>query len=206
MKKSILLCIAVLNFFFIQAQNHFSITGNVKGFSNNTKVYLNLNDLDIDSATISNGYFKVKGINYEKGPESVFLKIIDNEDFFYRFIFIENDSLVLKGSREGFNLNSVVIGGKNPLLFEQDEKKLRPLFEERNKITKDYLEWSKLPKSEVDKKMAKIKSIDQDRLKIDLQTLNQRINTYLGVYVLYNRMFDLKKNRLKIITIKFPNS
>jgi len=204
MKKSILLCIAVLSFFIVQAQNHFSITGQVKGFSNNAKVYLNLNDLDIDSATILNGYFKVKGTNYEKGPESVFLQIIDNDQLFYRFIFIENDSIILKGSKEGFNLNSVVIGGKNTSLFEQYEKKLRPLFEERNKITKDYLEWSKLPNSEVDKKMAKIKSIDQERLKIDLQTLNKGINTYLGIYVLYSRMFELNKKQVETYYNKIP--
>lgn len=198
--------IAILPIFLIKAQNHFSITGILKGYSNHAKAYLIYNEATIDSAAIINGVFKVKGRIYERGPNNVMLNLTDQDDSQYLLFFIQKDSLVFRASKNKLQSSISIIRGKENWLNEHRRKLQYKLFETRNDLTKDYLNWSKLSKKEVAKKVDALNTIDKKLLEIDRKIIHTYIKSYYGINLLTYRLYDLPKKEVKILYQKIPKN
>jgi thiol-disulfide isomerase/thioredoxin len=204
MKKTILLIFTLLQFLSSQSQDHFSITGNLSGFSKVAKVYLEYNELILDSAIIKDGYFKLRGQVEENGPSIVNLNIVENDESKNLWFFIQKDSLVIKASKNDFEETLEIKNGKENQLHELHSKSQYKLFATRNKITQDYFNWSKLLKSEIDKKISEIHKIDLELKKIDKQIISKNMNTYFGIYLLSSQMFEMKKKDVQFYFNQIP--
>ena len=77
-------------------KNQYTITGEIEGLDNNTKIYLNRNNEIIDSTTITDNRFQFEGAIDE--PDFVYLQLKDLRDFYTAF-WLENHDISIKGKK-----------------------------------------------------------------------------------------------------------
>ncbi|WP_282053373.1 TlpA disulfide reductase family protein [Maribacter luteus] len=111
-------------------ENRFSLTGKTNGLEDGTMIYLENADSQnidlIDSTKIENNsfVFKTKLLN---SPLQVVIRT--NNDSYYRFLWLENTSMIFDASRSDFE-NAIVTGSKEEKLAQSLRKELESLPEE----------------------------------------------------------------------------
>lgn len=95
-----------------EVKENYSITGKISGFPDGTKFYLkNSIETISDSTILVDNNFKFEGI-IQNPPESFYITTNVNKEFFYTFLRIGNEDVVIKGDKSDFPFNVKIEGSQ----------------------------------------------------------------------------------------------
>tara|TARA_R110002050_G_scaffold215007_2_gene351149 strand:+ start:1225 stop:2352 length:1128 start_codon:yes stop_codon:yes gene_type:complete len=182
-------------------EEKFTITGEVSGFPDGTKIYLrNLStDAVFDSTTVENNNFQFEGHLYSP-PEQIWLNATVGKNFIYTNLLIGNDNITIKGDISDFPWNVNIRGSKT----QEDFNYSQSLTKENN-IKRDSLvqAFMKLPQekqqevgAEIWKKIGKIDSFTQVSR---INYMKSHPNTYTSVIELGYLKNQLPKDTVQKI-------
>ncbi len=162
------------------------ITGNVTGFPDSTKVYLqNVSTEEIiDSAIIGGNTFKLKG-QLSDVPEQLLLTARVNDQLIYLFLLIGNEHVNIHGDIKDFPWDAEVEGSNFHSDYNCLENKTKLFDRERDSLAKSFFKLSPELQQEKHKEIwDKIKVIDDTVHAIRVEYVKTHINTYPGIIYL----------------------
>jgi peroxiredoxin len=201
MKNNFLILMMLFLSFAIQGQseNGYLITGKVKGFPNNTLIYLNdaNSQKNIDSTFILNGNFILKG-QINGTPKFLRLQSKVKNQFIYTNLFIGNEKVNISGSIEDFPYDVKIKGSKSQVNLNKIINLTKSYFIENKLIVGQFMKLSNVEKSEKSTEFNNnLKRIHQKIDSIEVEYIKSNLNTYVAVMYL-----DMKKNTLPKETVQ----
>lgn len=181
---------------FVSAQEY-TIRANVTGFPNGTKFYVNDSDTDtdIDSATLQNDQFIVKGKLYST-PRNLWIHATSGGEYYYFTLLIGNEQISVKGDAKDFPFDLLIKGSK----IQDEHSELLNLEKEgikqRNLLVQEYYS-KKEDNAEVRRIWKIIGKIDSADLNIRKSFVKTHLNTYEGLNVLFDLKDKLSKDTLQ---------
>ena len=201
MKKVVLL---IFIFFTTQTFGQKNlISGDLKGFANGDKVFFQDPDQQkiLDSTIIFNGKFSLK-IALDEIPKGYYLNIKSDSKFYYCFLFIANENVKIKGQKNDFPNDLLIIGSKNHLVRSILNDKTKILDKERDKVV-SFLRADVPNENDTIYKVAykrnskRLKEIDKTTDSIKKDFIIQNLNTYYGLNELYYLRSKFEKQTLQ---------
>jgi len=182
------LIVLSFGFFSCNQESGFIISGDVTGFPDNTKIYLQNSGTQeiIDSTIINDNKFLFKGL-LENPPEIVFIEGKLNNQLIYTSLIMGNEKIKIKADIKDFPYNVKVKGSK----IQDDQNiltsKTKSLYMERDSLVKLFLKLSPEVQEKEGKEIwARIRIIDHTTDSIRIDFIKSDINTYWGVICLGN--------------------
>jgi peroxiredoxin len=194
-----LLCLMYYQIFGQQSQDKFTLTAELTGFNNNTKFYLvNLDSTqNIDSVYLKQGQLIFRG----KVSEPVTFRLYPENDKVYFNLWIENKDITITGDRNNFSDLQVKGSPLNKIYFSALQKHAT-LDKTRDSLTtKAIKETDETKAREIWKN---ISLVDQEVLKIRLQSIASFPPSLITIKELYFLRNDLTTDSLKRLFDKFP--
>ena len=213
MKKLILLIITTLlsssckNDLKEPTNNRFVITGNIKGITDNSKVYLKTKEsgvlIVVDSTTTDNESFTFKGTIDKPTVYGIFIKDVKGAIG----IFMENDTIIIKASKDSLSsfkiLNSSINNEYSDFLQKSNQiiSKMNTLFPAFQKArAENDVEKLKI----INKKM---QVINDENTSFALSYAKQHPNSYISAMALHSvlRIPTINKDTIRAIYTHFSD-
>jgi len=189
-----LLLFSLTKFSFAQG---YTIQANVTGFPNGTKFFVNDSDTDtdIDSATIQNGQFVLKGKLFNN-PQNLWIYANAGEKYYYFTLLIGNEKISVKGDANDFPFDLSITGSEIQDVHSELTSLTKSGSKERNELLNEYFA-KKGDSLEVKRIWKAIAKIDSSDLAIRKSFVNTHLNTYEGLDALFYLKKDLSKDSLQ---------
>jgi len=220
MKKDfayILVVALILTFISCQEkQSGFEISANLEGFEENSKVLLS--DISsqkvLDSTVIVDGKFLVNGY-LDNVPSAVSLMILSktSQERHYTSVFMGNEKVSISGNKSSFNSGMEVSGSKYHGLKADFDKKVNPLYNERDKKLQRMFalrndgKWNDSLQSAYWSETGLITKIDKETSKITEKFISDNINSHFALSQLVTNKNDFSRefiqNQLDRLEPKF---
>jgi peroxiredoxin len=196
---TLLLCLMCHQIFGQQKSDRFTLTAKLTGFKNYTKFYLvNLDSTqNIDSVYLQQGQLTFSG----KVAEPVTFRLYPANDEVYFNLWIENKNITITGDRNNFSNLQVKGSPLNKIYFSVLQKHAT-LDKTRDSLTTKAIKETDETKARAIWK--NISLVDQEVLKIRLQSIASFPPSLITIKELYFVRNDLPSDSLKRLFDKFP--
>jgi peroxiredoxin len=171
----------------ISAAQQYTIKAHITGLANGKKIYLkDLDaDADIDSATIQNDEFTLKG-RLADTPQSLWLYCQDGTKFYYTTLLIGNEALNISGDIKDFPFDLSITGSKTQDDFNFLSAQTKDDYKKRNKLVEEYFalkgDSAEIKGKQIWKVIGKIDSNDNV---IRKSFIKSRLNSYEALSELF---------------------
>lgn len=201
MRKVLLLIFALSTTTILFAQQ-FSISAKLTGFKNGTKFKLEDPEMQkvIDSATIKNNSFVISG-ELDYTPKGLFLSANTEGQYYWCYLFISNEKVILNGDKKDFPFYLHISGSKSQDVYNELNINTRSLLTHRNELTENL---GTLLTDESDSGKAKLKSLAKQLNHIDSLTdsikmafIQSNLNSYAALNELYFSRTKFGKDSLQ---------
>jgi peroxiredoxin len=191
------LCILLLSCSQPKSKNEgFRIQGNVTGFPDGTKFYLQdvATSSTFDSAVVSNGDFLFEG-KLSNPPEHILLYTVLDNDFIRTTLFIGNDAITIEGDKHDFKDNLNIKGSPTHDEYNELNKQYFEFYIRRDSLFKLlFSEYGDQERNALSKKIDEIDSIVRE---IVIDYVNSHPTTYTGMYNLNFLTHSLPKDTIR---------
>ena len=196
-KKIICLFLFLSTFIFLSCKQEkgFVITGNITGFPDSTKIYLNnvMTQEQIDSTLIIDDRFHLKG-QLTDPPEMLMLLAHVNNRLVYTTLFLGNDNLSISGDVKDFQYNLTYSGSEIQTENNAFKKITAGLEVRQNKLFVKLLQMPAEKQKKDRKDIYKLYKQLSDSIKfLNIKYVKSHINSYTALF----KLIYLKKNMPK---------
>ncbi len=203
MKKKILLLLTISCISITFAQKN-TISANITGFKDNTKVKLfdrDLNEL-IDSTIVLNNKFVIKTNIKNTIPKNLSLALIKEDGYpISTLLFIANENIKISGDKNDFPFSLNIIGSKNQDLQNSINQQIKDIQTERSEIVNflrsDVKDTSEDYKTKLKLSKIRLNQIDSLDERICIKAINKNPNSYFALNKLRYYKYIYSKEDLK---------
>lgn len=186
-----------------EKQSGFEISAILDGFDENSKVLIS--DISsqkvLGSTVVANGKFVVKGL-LDNSPSLVSLMVLseNGKERSYTSMFIGNEKIFLSGDKSTFNHGVKVLGSKYHGLKAEFDKRVNPLYDERDKKLQQMFalrnngKWNDSLQSAYWSETGLITKIDKEISIITEQFIAENINSPFALSQLITNKNDFSKD------------
>src|SRR5690606_20860508 len=202
-----------------EKQNGFEISANLNGFAENSKVIVS--DISsqkvLDSTKIIDGKFFANGF-LDNAPSSISVIILSDggKERNYSSIFMGNENVSISGDKATFDKRIEVKGSKYHGLKVDYDKRVNPLYDERDKKLMQMFalrndgKWNDSLQSAYWSETGLITKIDNETLKITEKFISENINSDFALSQLVTNKNDFSnefiQNQLNNLEPRFKES
>lgn len=200
-----------INCFAFQDSGKFKINAEIKGFEDQTPVFLMNPDVNqiMDTTYVVGNQFEFKG-KANSIPENKVLYIPYNNEVIYTYLYIADEDISIKGSKDDFPDQLIVIGSKHHDLKSEYDKLIKNIDQklqtEQTKVAQmqQANQWNdSLHRAYFDENGVLAK-LNEQKINIEKEFAETNLNTYYGLEILNYKKYEYSDTDLLDLTEKIP--
>lgn len=209
--QQLLLLLISINTFAFQNSGKFKIKAEVTGFEDQTPVFLMNPDVNqiMDTTYVIGNQFEFKG-KANSFPENKVLYIPYNKEVIYTYLYIADEDISVKGSKDDFPDRLIVSGSKHHDLKSEYDKLIKnidqQLQNEQVKVAQmqQANQWNdSLHRAYFDENGV-LTQLNEQKINIEKEFAESNLNTYYGLEILNYKKYEYSDTDLLDLIEKIP--